>query len=284
MIHNIKYISALSIICDAPRNFSFRIQDPATPASEGMIYFHNYLLFFLIAIGFFIVWLLFKAILNSEQKIFLTKFTHSSFLEIGWTVLPAILLLFMAVPSFCLLYSLDELTKSTMTLKIIGHQWFWSYEYLETTCDSNDSVSFDSYIVDVANNLETRFGMFRLLETDNRVVLPIKTHVKLLITSGDVLHSWAVPSFGVKVDACPGRLTEASLFIKREGVFYGQCSEICGVNHGFMPIVVISVSFDTFISWLFSQNELNKDIFCLGAEHVAKNNAFLKSITHETLK
>ncbi len=265
------------ILCDSSRNYSFRIQDPATPAAEGMIYFHNYLIFFLISIGFFIVWLLFKAVINSEKKIFLTKFTHSSFLEIGWTILPAILLLFMAVPSFCLLYSLDELTKSTMTLKIVGHQWFWSYEYLETSCNE-ESVAFDSYIIDIANNPNTRLGMFRILETDNRVVLPIKTHVKLLITSGDVLHSWAVPSFGIKVDACPGRLTEASLFIKRKGVFYGQCSEICGVNHGFMPIVVAAVDFKTFINWLFSQKEVTEEMINLSSESLIQNNNFLKKI------
>lgn len=265
------------LLCDSSRNYSFRIQDPATPAAEGMIYFHNYLIFFLISIGFFIVWLLFKSILNSEKNIFLTKFTHSSFLEIGWTILPAVLLLFMAVPSFCLLYSLDELTKSTMTLKIVGHQWFWSYEYLETSCNE-ESVAFDSYIIDIANNPNNRLGMFRILETDNRVVLPIKTHVKLLITSGDVLHSWAVPSFGIKVDACPGRLTEASLFIKRKGVFYGQCSEICGVNHGFMPIVVAAVDFKTFINWLFSQKNITEEMIQLSNESLMQNNSFLKKI------
>lgn len=255
----ITILTQFYLTCDSSRNYAVRIQDPASPAAEGMIYFHNYLIFFLISIGFFIVWLLFKAIINSERKIFLTKFTHSSFLEIGWTILPAILLLFMAVPSFCLLYSLDELTKSTMTLKIIGHQWFWSYEYLETGSD-DESVAFDSYIIDIANNPVTRLGMFRILETDNRIVLPLKTHVKLLITSGDVLHSWAVPSFGIKVDACPGRLTEASLFIKRKGIFYGQCSEICGVNHGFMPIVVASVDFHSFINWLFAVTEFENNV------------------------
>jgi cytochrome c oxidase subunit 2 len=259
MITNI--LNFFFVVCDAPNNYSFRIQDPCTPAAEGMIFFHNYLLFFLIAIGFVIIWFLFKVIYNSENNILLKTFTHSSFLEIGWTILPAILLLFMAVPSFCLLYSLDELSKNTITLKIIGHQWYWSYEYLDTQIDSeNDEiVSFDSYIIDVANDFSTTFGMFRLLEVDNRVVLPIKTHIKLLISSSDVLHSWAVPSFGVKVDACPGRLSEASVFLKRKGVFYGQCSEICGINHGFMPIVVAGVDFETYIDWLFANQKINKN-------------------------
>lgn len=245
----------LAVMCDVANAWSYRIQDPCTPSAEGMIYFHNYLMFFLIVIGFTVVWLLTKAILNSQKNIYLKKFTHSSFLEIGWTILPAILLLIMAVPSFCLLYSLDELTKSTIILKILGHQWFWSYEYVDSSIDE-ESINFDSYIIDVVGNSNNRFGLFRLLETDNRVVLPVKTHIKLLISSSDVLHSWAVPSFGIKVDACPGRLTEASLFIKREGVFYGQCSEICGVNHGFMPIVVTSVTFENYVDWLSSQKTL----------------------------
>lgn len=247
-----------TVECDAANSFGYLIQDPSTPAAEGMIFFHNYLLFFLILIGTVIVWFLLKVVLNSNSNIFLKSFTHSSSLEIGWTILPAILLLFMAVPSFCLLYSLDELSKCTTTLKIIGHQWYWSYEYLDTDGES-EPVGFDSYIIDIANEPQTRFGMFRLLETDNRVVLPIKTHIKLLISSADVLHSWAVPSFGIKVDACPGRLSEASLFLKRKGTFYGQCSEICGINHGFMPIVVSGVNFDTYIDWLFAREEINYD-------------------------
>lgn len=260
------YLFTKLILCDAANGWSYSIQDPSTASAEGMIFFHNYLMFFLIVIGFIVVWLLFKSISNSQNNITLQKFTHSSYLEIGWTILPAVILLFMAVPSFCLLYSLDELTKSTIVLKIIGHQWFWSYEYTEID-GVEDSINFDSYIIDVTANPK-RFGLFRLLETDNRVVLPTKTHIKLLITSGDVLHSWAVPSFGIKVDACPGRLTEASLFIKRKGTFYGQCSEICGVNHGFMPIVVRSVTLDEFDQWVYSQAEIQ-------ANRIAKIKTYL---------
>jgi cytochrome c oxidase subunit 2 len=267
----------LEILCDVANGWSYRIQDPCTPSAEGMIYFHNYLMFFLIVIGFIVVWLLTKAILNSQANILLKKFTHSSYLEIGWTILPAILLLFMAVPSFCLLYSLDELTKSTIVLKILGHQWFWSYEYVDSSIDE-ESICFDSYIIDVVGNSATRFGLFRLLETDNRVVLPIKTHIKLLISSSDVLHSWAVPSFGIKVDACPGRLTEASLFIKRQGTFYGQCSEICGVNHGFMPIVVTSVTFENYIDWLSAQKEINLDSIHAEHSYISELGLFLEKL------
>jgi len=175
-------------------------------------------------------------------------FTHSSVLEIVWTIFPAIVLLIIATPSFSLLYSLDELINPTLTLKVVGHQWYWSYEYSDyATLKDAESLNFDSYMVSV-NDLVV--GSFRLLEVDNRVVLPTNTHIRILVTAADVLHSWAVPSFGVKVDACPGRLSQTSLFLKREGVYYGQCSEICGVNHGFMPVVVKGVSLDRYGTWL----------------------------------
>jgi cytochrome c oxidase subunit 2 len=181
----------------------------------------------------------------------LTLFTHANLLEIIWTLIPSIVLLLIAIPSFALLYSLDEYAEPALTLKIIGHQWYWSYEYADYYQDIKGSLSFkcfnfDSYMIPTNDLIK---GSFRLLEVDNRVLLPIDNHVRLLVTSADVLHSWAVPSFGIKVDACPGRLTETSLFIKREGVYYGQCSEICGVNHGFMPIVVKSILSDDYDKW-----------------------------------
>jgi len=147
-----------------------------------------------------------------------------------------------------LLYSLDEILDPQITLKIVGHQWYWSYEYSDyLTTQSDEGFGFDSYLLS-ADDLTP--GAFRLLEVDNRVILPVNTHIRLLVSAADVLHSWAVPSFGIKVDACPGRLSQASLFLKREGVFYGQCSEICGINHGFMPIVVKSVSISEYLAWL----------------------------------
>ena len=176
------------------------------------------------------------------------RFTHSSLLEIIWTILPAVILILIAVPSFALLYSLDEILDPQITLKIVGHQWYWSYEYSDyLTTQSDEGFGFDSYLLS-ADDLTP--GAFRLLEVDNRVILPVNTHIRLLVSAADVLHSWAVPSFGIKVDACPGRLSQASLFLKKEGVFYGQCSEICGINHGFMPIVVKSVSISEYLAWL----------------------------------
>jgi len=243
--------------CDASIDWQFGLQEPATPSAEGIIHFHNYLMFFMIVICVLVFWVMYKIIeLFNENKNTLKdvqKFSHSSVLEILWTILPAIVLLFLAVPSFALLYSLDELIDPDITLKVIGHQWYWSYEYSDYSSlyDGKD-ISFDSYMIST-NDLTK--GAFRLLEVDNRVVLPLNTHIRLLVTAADVLHSWAVPSFGVKVDACPGRLSQASIFIKREGLFLGQCSEICGVNHGFMPIAVKAVDQDTFVAWIAAKLE-----------------------------
>lgn len=239
--------------CDASEPWQIGMQDPATPIMEGMIFFHNYLLFFLIAIGIMVLFLVQAIVFNFNSTVnpFPRKFTHSSILEIVWTILPAILLVLIAIPSFSLLYSLDELVDPALTLKVIGHQWYWSYEFSDyETLDEGKLIGFDSYMT-AENDLE--LGSFRLLETDNRIKLPTNTHVRVLVTAADVLHSWAIPSLGLKIDACPGRLSQASIFLKREGVFYGQCSEICGVNHGFMPIVISAITPQEFKSWVISE-------------------------------
>jgi cytochrome c oxidase subunit 2 len=236
--------------CDAPEPWQFGFQDPATPAMEGMIDFHDYIMVFLTVIAVFVLWMLIQVLVkfNENANPVSVKFTHSSLLEIVWTILPAVILMLIAVPSFGLLYSLDELIDPTVTLKVVGHQWYWSYEYSDyATLEGGESLNFDSYMIATE---DLTHGSFRLLEVDNRVILPVNTHIRVLVTAADVLHSWAVPSFGIKVDACPGRLSQASLFIKREGTYYGQCSEICGVNHGFMPIVVKGVSVDNFVTWI----------------------------------
>jgi cytochrome c oxidase subunit 2 len=237
--------------CDAAESWQLGVQDPATPIIEGMLHFHNYLMIFLVTITLFIFWMLGQVVTYFRESVnnpVSQKFTHSSILEIVWTIVPAFILLLVAVPSFALLYSIEELIDPVATLKIVGHQWYWSYEYSDyATLEGGESLNFDSYMI-ATNDLT--HGSFRLLEVDHRVVLPINTHIRLLVTASDVLHSWAIPSFGIKVDACPGRLSQVALFIKREGVYYGQCSEICGINHGFMPIVVKGVSADTFVSWI----------------------------------
>lgn len=236
--------------CDAAQAWQLGIQDPATPIAEGMIFFHNYLMFFLIVIGAFTCWMLYQVIINFNETVntVADKFVHSSILEIIWTIIPAFVLLGIAIPSFTLLYSLDDIIDPSVTLKVIGHQWYWSYEYSDyATLEGGETLSFDSYMIPTNDLVK---GAFRLLEVDNRVVLPVKTHIRVLVTAADVLHSWAIPSFGIKVDATPGRLSQVSLFIKRPGVYYGQCSEICGVNHGFMPIVVRGVSRERFTNWI----------------------------------
>ena len=240
--------------CDAAQKWQLGIQDPASPLLEGMISFHNYLMFFLTFIFFFVCWLLHYCVTNFNSKTnpIPNIFAHISTLEIIWTILPALVLVLIAVPSFTLLYSLDELIEPSLTLKVIGHQWYWSYEYSDFVSNSIDSLNFDSYMIATSDLTK---GAFRLLEVDNRVILPILTHIRLLVTAADVLHSWAVPSFGIKIDATPGRLSQGSLFIKREGVYYGQCSEICGINHGFMPIVVKGVKTAIFEQWVIRKSQ-----------------------------
>jgi len=236
---------------DAPIPWQLGFQDPATPIIIGIIHFHNHLIYFLVVIGTFVVWLLYRALVlfnTKDLNVKPSKFTHSTPLEIVWTLTPAVLLLLIAGPSFALLYSIDEVVSPNISLKVIGHQWYWSYEYgdyINTKTDS--SIIFDSYIV-AEDDLS--LGGLRLLEVDHRVKLPTNQHIRVLVSSADVLHSWAVPSLGIKIDACPGRLNQVSLYLLRKGVFYGQCSEICGVNHGFIPIVVESVDTDTYVNWV----------------------------------
>jgi len=241
---------------DAPQAWQYGFQDPATAVASGMIHFHNFLMMILVVIGTVVLYTIVIVIYRGTGKgegglpSWLLSFTHSEKLEVAWTIIPAFILLAIASPSFTLLYSLDESMDPEFSLKVIGHQWYWSYEYSDLVskwegCEAEE-LAFDSYMIP-QDDLE--IGQLRLLEVDNRVNLPANTHIRLLVTSSDVLHSWAVPSFGVKVDACPGRLSQASLFVEKEGVYYGQCSEICGINHGFMPIVVNAQEYDSFVSW-----------------------------------
>lgn len=238
------------IAADVAEAWGVSFQDPATPIMEGIIDFHDHLMFFLTAIAVFTTWVIGRclAFYNEDVNKKAQMFTHSTSLEIVWTIVPALILLVIAVPSFALLFSLDEQLAPAFTLKVVGHQWYWSYEYSDHY--ALKGLNFDSYMLPTDDLV---IGNLRLLEVDNRIVLPTDTHIRIIVTAADVLHSWAVPSFGIKVDACPGRLNQCSLYVKREGVYYGQCSEICGVNHGFMPIVVRAVNEERFFSWLNSQ-------------------------------
>ena len=234
-------------------------QDPATPIMEGIIYFHHDLMFFLIFITFFVSWMLYRCItlFNIKKIKNPATFVHGATIEIIWTSVPALILLIIAIPSFALLYSMDEIIDPIITLKVIGSQWYWSYEYSDNLDLLTEPLIFDSYMIQ-ENDLDK--GQFRLLEVDNRVVVPSNTHIRVIITASDVLHSWAIPTLGIKLDACPGRLNQTSMFIKREGVFYGQCSEICGINHGFMPIVIESVTINDYLEWILNKTKTNKEL------------------------
>nr|APX40501.1 cytochrome c oxidase subunit 2 [Labidostomis taxicornis] len=217
------------------------LQDSASPLMEQLAFFHDHALMILVIITVLVGQLMINLAFN--------KFTHrylleGQLIEVIWTILPAVTLIFIAIPSLKLIYMLDEVNNPSMTMKTIGHQWFWSYEYSDFK-----NIEFDSYMIptDDLKNFN-----FRLLDVDNRAPVPFNTQVRIMITSGDVIHSWTIPSLGVKVDATPGRLNQASFLISRAGLFFGQCSEICGANHSFMPIVIESISPQKFIKWLNS--------------------------------
>nr|QTC08138.1 cytochrome c oxidase subunit II [Parachauliodes continentalis] len=220
---------------------NLNLQDSASPLMEQLTFFHDHTLLILIMITILVGYLM--------TTLFFNKFTNRLLLEgqtieIIWTILPAVTLIFIALPSLRLLYLLDEISDPSITLKAIGHQWYWSYEYSDFS-----NIEFDSYMI--PNNEMTLDG-FRLLDVDNRIILPMLSQIRILVTAADVLHSWTIPALGVKIDATPGRLNQTSFFINRPGLFYGQCSEICGANHSFMPIVIESIPTTKFINWIKS--------------------------------
>nr|AFG29135.1 cytochrome c oxidase subunit II [Tetanocera kerteszi] len=217
------------------------LQDSASPLMEQLIFFHDHALLILLMITLFVGYLMVSLFFNSYINRFLL---HGQLIEIIWTILPAIILLFIAFPSLRLLYLLDEINTPAITLKSIGHQWYWSYEYSDFL-----NIEFDSYMIPLN---ELMSDGFRLLDVDNRIVLPMNSHVRVLVSAADVIHSWTIPSLGVKVDGTPGRLNQTNFLISRPGLFFGQCSEICGANHSFMPIVIESVPTKSFINWINS--------------------------------
>jgi heme/copper-type cytochrome/quinol oxidase subunit 1 len=238
-------------------------QLPASPIMEGIIDLHHDIMFFLVFISLFVLYLLlaiFSLFSDTASNRNTATFAHHTVLETIWTIIPTIILIFIAVPSLALLYSMDELHKPTITLKVIGRQWYWSYEYSDTNIGVYDpnlynnhplwavnNVSFDSYM-----DQDIEDGFLRLLKTDNDIYLPTFQSIRVLVTSSDVIHSWAIPALGVKVDACPGRLNQVSLFIERVGYYFGQCSELCGLNHAFMPISLLATPLEVYINWLIS--------------------------------
>nr|WMQ77972.1 cytochrome c oxidase subunit II [Vamuna remelana] len=222
---------------------NLNLQNGASPLMEQIIFFHDHTLVILIMITILVGYLMSSLFFNKYINRFLLE---GQMIELIWTILPAITLIFIALPSLRLLYLLDELNSPLITLKSIGHQWYWSYEYSDF-----HNIEFDSYMIP---NNELQPNNFRLLDVDNRIVLPMNNQIRIMVTATDVIHSWTVPSLGVKVDANPGRLNQTNFFINRPGIFYGQCSEICGANHSFMPIVIESISIKNFINWINNYN------------------------------
>nr|YP_010611022.1 cytochrome c oxidase subunit II [Histiotus macrotus]WAQ70500.1 cytochrome c oxidase subunit II [Histiotus macrotus]WAQ70513.1 cytochrome c oxidase subunit II [Histiotus macrotus]WAQ70526.1 cytochrome c oxidase subunit II [Histiotus macrotus]WAQ70630.1 cytochrome c oxidase subunit II [Histiotus macrotus]WAQ70669.1 cytochrome c oxidase subunit II [Histiotus macrotus] len=218
--------------------FQLGLQDATSPIMEELLSFHDHALM--------IVFLISSLVLYIISLMLTTSLTHTSTMdaqevETIWTILPAIILISIALPSLRILYMMDEINNPSVTIKTMGHQWYWSYEYTDY-----EDLTFDSYMIPT-NELSP--GQLRLLEVDNRVVLPSELTIRMLISSEDVLHSWAVPSLGLKTDAIPGRLNQTTLLSTRPGLYYGQCSEICGSNHSFMPIVLEMVPLKFFEKW-----------------------------------
>nr|YP_010586058.1 cytochrome c oxidase subunit II [Apsilochorema nigrum]UZZ43794.1 cytochrome c oxidase subunit II [Apsilochorema nigrum] len=222
-------------------NLSF--QNSSSPMMEQLIFFHDHSMLFIFMITILVSYVMTMLFFNKFINRFLLE---EQMIEIIWTVTPTIILIFIALPSLRLLYLLDEINKPLISLKTIGHQWYWSYEYSDF-----NNISFDSYMIKEKSLTPNEF---RLLEVDNRITLPMNTQIRIIITSEDVIHSWTIPSLGVKVDATPGRLNQTNFFINRPGMYFGQCSEICGMNHSFMPIVLESISPKYFINWIKNFN------------------------------
>lgn len=259
------------LFMDATYNWQFGFQDPASELMEGIINLHHDIMFFLIWVIVLVSFLMFNFIIgkasfldmsyifkpvsinnlevpkSTSEKLAIelpTEIQHNTFLEIVWTLIPCFILLLIAVPSFSLLYAIEDFNVIESTIKIIGNQWYWSYEIPGELFEKK----FDSVMILEEDLTE---GTLRLLEVDNRLKLPVERQLRLFITSSDVLHSFAVPSLAIKLDACPGRLNQVALWIKRTGVYYGQCSEICGIKHAYMPIVIEAIFMEDYLEWLF---------------------------------
>nr|AML26029.1 cytochrome c oxidase subunit II [Staphylinidae sp. BMNH 1274245] len=221
------------------------IQDSASPLMEQLMFFHDHTLMILLMITIMVSYIMLMLFVNKFNYRYLLE---GQMIELIWTILPAITLIFIALPSLRLLYLLDEINNPLITIKTIGHQWYWSYEYTDFK-----NIEFDSFMIPI--NEMQKFN-FRLLDVDNRISIPFKSQIRMLVSSADVLHSWTIPSLSVKIDATPGRLNQINFFSNRAGIYYGQCSEICGANHSFMPIVMESISPKNFIKWINKMSEI----------------------------
>nr|YP_010610697.1 cytochrome c oxidase subunit II [Luteuthis dentatus]WAP91465.1 cytochrome c oxidase subunit II [Luteuthis dentatus]WAP91491.1 cytochrome c oxidase subunit II [Luteuthis dentatus] len=218
-------------------------QDANSPLMEQLIFFHDHSMFILIIILTLVMYMSFLLMTNKFSCLLISE---SQKIETIWTIIPSLILLFLALPSLRLLYLLDETNNPLLSIKVMGHQWYWSYEYSDFI-----NIEFDSYMIPTEELIS---GYYRLLETDHHLIIPMMTNIRMIISSADVIHSWTIPSLGVKIDAVPGRLNQLMIYTSRPGIFYGQCSEICGANHSFMPISLEVINMKSFISWLSNKN------------------------------
>lgn len=233
---------------DVPTPWGMRLQDAATPNQEGIHELYDHIMYYLALVLGLVSYILFIIIKDFKNNAFAYKYLrHGQTLEIIWTIFPAIILLLIAFPSFILLYLSDEVLTPAMTIKVVGLQWYWKYEYSDFVSETGETVEYESYVIP-EDMLEE--GQLRLLDTDTSIVVPVDTHIRFVITANDVIHSFAIPSLGIKIDATPGRLNQVSALIQRTGVYYGQCSELCGVNHSLMPIKLECVPINDFVEWL----------------------------------
>ena len=253
-------LTPISLLANEPVDWQLGFQKSASKTMDDIVWFHDYMLLPVItAITVFVLFLIayacirFRASRNPEAS----TTSHNTVIEVIWTLVPCLILIVLAVPSFKVLYSQDEIPKADVTIKAIGYQWYWGYEY------PDENIVFDSYMIDEKDLKE---GQPRLLAVDNEVYVPVNKVVKVMITANDVLHAWALPSFGVKRDAVPGRINETWFKADRTGTFYGQCSELCGIKHAFMPITVNVVTEEEYNQWLekakveFAKEEINNNI------------------------
>nr|YP_010570512.1 cytochrome c oxidase subunit II [Pyrocoelia analis]UEN67843.1 cytochrome c oxidase subunit II [Pyrocoelia analis]UZG66109.1 cytochrome c oxidase subunit 2 [Pyrocoelia analis] len=217
------------------------LQNSISPLMEQLTFFHDHTMMILIIITMMVIIIIISMMMNKLINRFLLE---GQMIELIWTISPAATLIFIALPSLQILYLMDEINHPSITVKAIGHQWFWSYELSDFK-----EIEFDSYMSPIN---ESKSFSFRLLDVDNKLIIPYNSLIRMIITSTDVIHSWTIPSAGIKIDATPGRLNSTSLFFNRPGILFGQCSEICGMNHSFMPIMLESVSPYYFIKWIKS--------------------------------
>jgi cytochrome c oxidase subunit II len=231
------------IVGGAPTAWQLNFQAPASPVAEMIVSLHDLLLFITVAISAFVLVLMAYACIRyrASRHPVPSRRTHNSVLEIAWTAIPVLILVVIAIPSFKLLYFMDRVVDPEMTLKAIGRQWYWSYEYPD-----HGNFTFDAYMIAEQDLTEDQL---RLYDVDNPVVLPVDTDIRLLTTASDVIHAWAMPALGVKMDAVPGKINETWLRINEPGVYYGQCSELCGDYHAFMPIKIEALSKEDFEAW-----------------------------------